>query len=76
MAEGEEEKAMNIKNQLTWKLTHDSLELKITDTNGRSVVYGNVNGGIEFDDPEVPKLLAKAIDALNAPHELPPTKTP
>lgn len=50
---------------LPWKITNDDMELRITDANGCSVIYGNVNRGIEFDDPRVPGLLEQAIVMLN-----------
>jgi hypothetical protein len=56
---------VRVNNPLPWKVTNDDMELKIIDANGESVIWGNVNRGIEFDDPRVPVLLGQAIALLN-----------
>lgn len=68
--------AINYKvRPLPWKITSDGLELNITDAKGDRVLYGNINRGIEYDDPDTPGLLGLAIDHLNQ-NNIPPIMAP
>jgi len=51
---------------LPWSVESDGFELRILDVNGKSVIYGNVNGGLEYDDPSIPEMLSKALELLSA----------
>ena len=54
-----------MKSPLPWKFEHNEMELKIIDANGNPVIFGNVNRGIEYDDPAVVVILEMAIEWIN-----------
>jgi hypothetical protein len=56
-----------VRHPLPWTVKCDQNQLDILDANGARLIWGNVNREIEYDDPIVPEILAKALKLFAGP---------